>query len=658
MIASLALAAVAITGGTLATYTFDRQSPGYARLATGTFVGVTTLAFSGFLFALALGLNAASLALAAAAAGLPVLVLRSPTIRGAVGRDLGDARSGLVSRFRHPTRGCAVVALYAASIAVGVWLVADRTLYEVADGLYIGNVNNLGDLPYHLQITASFAYGANFPPQNPVFAGSGFSYHYAADFLAAMFVAAGATLREGMMIVTVALGAGLLTLVHRWTRDLTGSAIAARLAPLLLAFGGGLGWLFLLHEARVGEHGLLSAFAASDARYTIQNDGILRFGNPVTTLLIPQRGLLLGMGLAVIVFTLIWRHLDELAPGPRDPSGSRADLRRLVAQPRMLVAGVLTGLLPIVHIHTFAVVFGTAFLLGVFFRQWRDGRWRGWAVYVASAGLVAVPLLVWTARGSQAGLASFFGLELGWDHGANNPLWFWFLNTGAFIPLLVLAFAWRGNRPLLPRKLILYALPFMAWFIVPNVFRLAPWIWDNIKVLVYWWLGSVPLVALVLARLWERRLAAKAGAVALAFVLMTAGGLDVARATVGQGYQEFDRDGIAFAEMIRERTAPGSVILTAPTYNTPVFLTGRRVFMGYAGFIWANGLPFEERDRELRAIYAGEPGAEDTARRYGISYIVVGPQEVRDVTPNDAFLSRLPLVGQIGEYRLYRMAGQ
>jgi len=658
MIASLALAAVAIAGGTLATYAFDRQSPGYVRVATGTFIGMTAVAFAGFLFALAVGLNAASLALAAVVAGLPILVLRSSTIRGAAARDLRATRNGLASRLRHPTRGDAVLALYAASIAAGVWLVADRTLYEMADGLYIGNVNNLGDLPYHLQITASFAYGANFPPQNPVFSGSGFSYHYAADFLAAMFVAAGATLREGMLIVTVALGAGLLTLVHRWTRDLTGSAIAARLAPLLLVFGGGLGWLFLLEEARVGEHGLLAAFAASDARYTIQNDGILRFGNPVTTLLIPQRGLLLGMGLAVIVFTLIWHHLDEPAPVPRGPSGRRAALRRLVAQPRMLVAGVLTGLLPIVHIHTFAVVFGTAFLLGVLFRQWREGRWRGWAVYVVSAGLVAVPLLAWTARGSQAGLGSFFGLELGWDHGTNNPIWFWFVNTGAFIPLVVLAFAWRGDRPLLPRKLILYALPFMAWFFVPNVFRLAPWIWDNIKVLVYWWLGSVPLVALVLARLWEQRLLARVGAVALAFVLMTAGGLDVARSTVGQGYQEFDRDGIAFAAMIRERTAPGSVILTAPTYNTPVFLTGRRVFMGYAGYLWANGLPFVDRDRDLRAIYAGGPDAEDTARRYGISYIVAGPQEAREVAPNDAFLARLPLVGQVGEYRLYAMAGQ
>jgi hypothetical protein len=317
----------------------------------------------------------------------------------------------------------------------------------------------------------------------------------------------------------------------------------------------------------------------------------------------------------------------------------------------MLVAGVLTGILPMVHAHTFAVVLGTAFFLGLVFTQWRNGRWRAWAVYVVATLALAIPLLVWTARGSQASFSAFFGLEIGWDHGDHDPLWFWLTNTGVFIPLLVAAYAWQGRRPL-PRKLLLYSMPFLVWFVVPNFFRLAPWLWDNIKVLTYWWLGSVPIVALVLARLWASQRVARVGAVVLAIVLMGAGGLDILRASVGTAYQEFDRDGVAFAELIREQTPPTAVILTTPTYNTPVFLTGRRVFMGYAGFLWANGLPYVEREQDLRAIYAGEAGAEDLLARSGISYIVLGPQERREVAPNDAFLARFPVVIEVGEYRL------
>lgn len=651
---ALLLAAAAVLGGALASYGFDRESPAYARLATGCVVGMTTLAFAGFILALGLGMGPVTVLLAAFVTLLPAVLLRDAAVRAAIRHDAAEITSRVASGVRRPKIGGLVTAVYGLLIALGVWLVADHTFFETPEGLFIGNVNNLGDLPYHVQISASFAYGGNFPPENPVFSGSGFSYHYIADFLAAMYVAAGASLVQGMLILNVALGASLLVLVHRWTRTLTGSAVAARLAPLLLAFSGGLGWVILFDQARTGGQGLIGAFNSGD-RYTIQPDGLLRFGNAVTTLLIPQRGLLLGMGLAVIVFTLLWRQLDEPPPVSHAGSTPTRGLRRTwpPGGTRMFLAGVLTGILPIVHAHTFAVVLGTAFLLGVCFTQWRAGRWRAWVVYVIATVALALPILAWTARGSQASLASFFGIQLGWDHGNADPIWFWLTNTGLFIPILVAGLAWRGDGRL-PRKLLLYTLPFLAWFVIPNVFRLAPWLWDNIKVLSYWWLGSVPVVALVLARLWERRTAAKVAAVALAFVLMAAGALDVVRASVGPSYQEFDPDGIAFAEMIREKTPPTAVILTEPTYNTAVFLTGRRVFMGYAGFLWANGLPYVEREQQVHAIYMGDPSADDLLARNGIQYIVLGPQERADTTypPNQTYLAKFPVVAVSGEYQL------
>jgi hypothetical protein len=658
MIAPLLLASLAVIGGAVATYAFDREAPAYARLAMGAVLGLTLLAFAGFGLALLLDLTAPTLVLAALVTAVPFLTLRSRDRRVDIAADLAGTGRAIAAAFSRPTIRAAVTVLYGAAIAVGTWLVADRTLIATAEGLAINNVNNLGDLPYHLHITASFAYGGNFPPENPVFAGAGFSYHYIADFLAAMFVAAGSTLFGGMFLVTVVVGNALLALVHRWTREITGDAVAARIAPLLLVFSGGLGWVLLLEQARAGESGVLAAFLGSDARYTIQPDGLLRFGNAVTALLIPQRGLLLGMALAVVAFTLLWRSVD--APvGPDDPAaGWRARVRLALRDRRMLVAGVLTGILPIVHLHTFAVVFGTAFFLGLAFQGWRHGRWRGWVVYVVVTLAIALPLVAWTARGSRANLTSFFGLELGWDRGSHDPVTFWLANTGLFIPLLAVAYLWRGDRPVLSRKLLLYSLPFLAWFIIPNVVRLAPWLWDNIKVLTYWWLGAVPLVALVVARVWRARTTlSRIGAVGACLVLMGAGALDVGRATVGPSYRIFDRDAIALAEMVRERTGPDDVILTAPTYDSPIFLTGRRVFMGYAGFLWSNGLPYVEREEELRAIYAGDPSASDLIARNGIAYILLGPQERAGLAPDEAFLSRFPIAAEIGPYRLYRTRG-
>jgi hypothetical protein len=620
----------------------------------------------------------AALVIAVAVTLLPAIGLRGE-LRTRVREDLVAARSDWSETFRRivrerqVTRGDVFRVLYVGGLAFVLWSVADRTFFDLPDGLYIGNVNNLGDLPYHVQISASFAYGQNFPPQNPVYSGGGFSYHYMADFLAALPVAAGTSLREGMLLITLALGGSLLALIHRWARDITANAIAARLTPLIVMCSGGFGWLLLLDGARRGERGLIGAFLDTDARYTIENEGMFRFGNVVTTLIIPQRGLLLGLGIAVIVLTLLWQQLGADAPPPRagqagngDRSGPRrgpgrfAQLRRSVTgQPRMLAAGLLTGVLPIVHLHTFAVMLGTAFLFGLIFRQWREGRWRAWAVYVIAALVVALPVLAWTARGSQASLTAFIGIDVGWDHQTNGILQFWVANAGLFIPLLILAYVWDWEPPLLSRRLLLYSLPFLVWFIVPNVLRLAPWLWDNIKVLLFWWLGGAPVIALLLARLWERRgPASRVVAGALLVAVIGAGALDIARATIGPRiFREFDSDGIAFAETVKATTPPNAVILTAPSYNTPIFLTGRPIFMGYAGYLFANGLPYGDRERDLRAIYAGEPGAEDLLRTNAIRYILLGPQERSDVSPNDAFLSRFPVVAEVGEYRLLQVPG-
>lgn len=655
MIGALALLVVAVAGGWASTYWFDARSPLYARLATGTFIGLTTLAFVGFGLATVIGLSPLTAVVAALVAALPLLLLllTSPNRRDRAVEDLRLARRGVAETVARPTIAALVTVLYVGLVVAGVWIVSDRNFFAAADGLYIGNVNNLGDLPYHVQITTSFAYGDNYPPQNPVYAGSGFSYHYIADFLAATFVAAGASLVETMLIMNFVLLLGLFALVHRWVAELTGNQVAARIAPLLLAFSGGLGWLTLVDDARVGGDGLLSAFTDTDARYTIQ-DGIVRFGNAITTLLIPQRGLLLGMGLAVIIFTLLWRQLDASgAHGSGEATGWRAQLRAALRQRGMVVAGVLTGLLPIVHLHTAGVVLGTAFLLGLLFRQWREGRWRAWAGYVVATAVVALPVLFWTARGSQANPAAFVGVHVGWESGTHDPISFWLFNTGVFIPLLVIALAWQRDEPLVPRRLLLYTLPFVLWFLLPNFLRLAPWLWDNIKVLIYWWLGSIPVVALLLARLWEERLVGKLAAAGLALLLVFAGALDVARATVGPTYREFDTDGMTFADRIRNETPPTAVILTAPAWNTPVFLSGRPVFMAYTGFLFGNGLPYGERELEVRQIYAGAPEAPQLIDQHRISYVVLGPHERDLVAPNEEFIAGFPLAFEVGAYRLY-----
>ena len=104
-----------------------------------------------------------------------------------------------------------------------------------------------------------------------------------------------------------------------------------------------------------------------------------------------------------------------------------------------------------------------------------------------------------------------------------------------------------------------------------------------------------------------------------------------------------------------------ATILHAPTFNTPIFLTGRRSLMGYPDHIWSHGIEFGDRQREIERIYAGAPDAEALMSKYGVEYVVVGPQEYHEMEKqhlrvNDSFFMHYQLVGEIGEYRLYKIA--
>jgi hypothetical protein len=318
----------------------------------------------------------------------------------------------------------------------------------------------------------------------------------------------------------------------------------------------------------------------------------------------------------------------------------------------MIAAGFVAGLLPLVHAHSFVVVMAVGACICLLQQRWRD-----WFVFFLVASLIALPQMWWSTHNSAVDAAKFFAWEIGWDHGQDNPVWFWFKNTGLFIPLTIAALLWRDEKGrLVSGSQLIFLLPFTICFIVPNVLKMAPWIWDNIKVLFYWWLASAPLVALLLARLWRQGIVKRAIAVSLLACVTLAGGLDVAAIVLRSNeYGIFTAPGIQFAELIKREAPPQAVVIHAPVHNHPVFLTGRRSLMGYPGHVWTHGLEFGPRESEIRRVYAGAPDAAAILRKYGVDYAVVSPLEENLMNVNDQFFSSFQLVGEVGEYRLYKI---
>src|SRR5258708_6337805 len=631
MFAACLLLVIATLSGTLLTFLYDHTAPFPARVCMGACTGMALLAGAGFLFALWLGLGAASIGLAVLVMLLPVLLLLRDNFRALVTGEISTAVQSAFPASRRPNRRTVAYLLFYCGLTILLSAVFARAVYETPDGLFTGVSNNLGDLPFHLQVIASFAQGHNFPPQDPTFAGARFAYPFLADFLTAMLVQAGAGVISAMWIQNMMLALALVGMLQHWTLLLTRNRLAGLIAPVLVLFSGGLGWAWILQEVHNSGNGLIPLLGRLPHNYTIMDNSILRWGNSLTTLFVPQRSLLFGLPLALVAFCELWLAVSGVSDESVQKFSQPTETRRMIA------AGFLAGLLPLIHAHTFLVVMGVAVCLAALFAR----LWRGWLRFFAIAMVLALPQVLWLGRSGGVKMQSYLGWQPGWDHGNFNPVLFWLAGSGLFIPLLLLALLWRRPDFALPKRLLIFYSPFLFCFVVPNLIKLAPWIWDNIKVLFYWYVASAPLVALTLAR-WLKQKSfwrwIAAGALAS---MVLAGGLDVLRVVTGASEsQEFDSGGIAVEQVLSQQHFPPAVVFHAPTYNSPVFLTGRRSLLGYSGWMWSRGLNDSERRADIQRIYSGAPDAEALLRRYHVEYVLVGPAEVASMNVNRQFWSR------------------
>lgn len=638
MFAACLLLVIAASGGTLLTFLYA-VAPLPARLAMGTATGLPLLAAVGFLFTLWLGPGSTALVLAPIVMLLACAVLVSRPHREKIASQFRESFGAAAESLRRRSPMAIAYCLFYVVIALFLGWFFSYAMYETPQGMFTGVRNNLGDGPLHLQVISSFAQGKNFPPEDPTYAGVRFAYPFLVDFLTSMMVRAGAGILSAMWTQSIVVSLALVGMLHYWTLLLTRNRLAGLIAPVLVLFSGGVGWAWLFQDLHNSD-GLIPLLGHLPHDYTILDGGeILRWGNSLTTLFVPQRSILFGMPLAICVFVIWWRSIDQVS------SDGPVPLRR-----EMIAAGFFAGLLPLVHAHTFLVVMGVGACLALLFAR----LWKSWAAFFAVATLVALPQVRWLAGAGGVKLQSFVAWLPGWDHGPFPPVLFWLVNTGFFIPLLFIALFWNRPDLALPRQVLKYYAPFTLCFIVPNLIKVAPWIWDNIKVLFWWYVASSPLVAWVVARSLAQAKWRWLG-VGMLLGLTLAGALDVTRVLTGATeILEFAPQASAIAQEISRQATPRALVLHDPTYNSPVFLTGRRSLLGYPGWMWSRGLEYSQRQADIQRMYSGAPDAESLLKSYGVDYVLIGPAELGSLPVNLQFWSRYPTVTQAGPYRLYK----
>ena len=489
--------------------------------------------------------------------GVTMFAVRSGRERDAAGP---GARLGVVEVL-------ALAAFAALSLRQFGWLVFER------DGSLLTLLPyNYGDLPLHWTYIRHVAGGASFWPETPILTATRLRYPLGVDLLSAVLLQLGGSLTVLLPLMGLAGAAWTAVALNRWGGPF---AVAGFL------FSGGLAGLQALWTGQVFDY---QSSVAWKSLYL--------------ALFVPQRGYLLALPAGLL---LLWSWRERLLRG----------------EPGLAtwVEGLLWGILPLVHLHTFAFVslIGLVWTLG-------GGRWRAALPTLAVAFVPASFGVLEVTDGLRA--ASLVGWRPGWMIGGEGALVFLLLNFGLYLPLALAALVVAARRR--DREALLVLGPALAVFVLLFFVKVAPWEWDNTKVMLWCYLTSLPAIGtLVIARLHP-------GPRALAlFVLFFSGAISVVGASLGRGprlevLEKAEYDGVcrALAPLGRDER-----VATAQAHNHPVALCGQPVVAGYGGHIWSHGLDGTLVQARLGRLLAGQGDYRAEARALHARYVFWGSRE-------------------------------
>ena len=475
--------------------------------------------------------------------------------------------------------------------ALIIFLSFREVLHINSDGYFIGFKNNLGDLPLHMHFSSSFLFGDNFPPKSPFFSGIPLRYPFLCDFYSAVFWFATHQIEWAFEIPGMVLSFSLLILLYQWGSKLTSSRILGALVPFLFFFNGSMRWIY----------------DVEDYSNLIQEK--FNWLNVIYALLIPQRSLQFAFPMFILLISICLEAAKD-----KDSQ-------------KFLFLSLLAAFMPLFHGHSLIVLT----LLGGFFVLFYPSK--AWLWLLVPLFFFWLPQVLYLAQilGENVPEAkSFIRFNLGWQSDGFLIPWFWLKNTGPFIPMVILGFYLNYKQKLKNKMIYQLALGGLGLFVLGNLILFAPWEWDNIKIFIFWYLVSLPLVCMTLGwffrlpYLWSKLLVV----VFIGFLTLSSFfDLRSALFTTKENYNLFNPNQISLAEVLKEKLSKNSILLSEPTYNSPVVLTGRALFLGYLGHIWSHGYSAIKREKVIKHLAKGNPSVFEDLKKNNISHILFGPKE-------------------------------
>jgi hypothetical protein len=504
-----------------------------------------------------------------------------------------------------------------------------QMLRRTTEGLAAGTPIVWADWALHFCISSVFAFRplTQWFRFHPIYVGRKLDYPFVVDAISGLLIRCGVSYRLAFVVPSVFLTGLFLYALARLFRKERLNAWESVAAISILFLNGGMGFVGFLAKVNQPSSGL----------YSLWHEAGVQFGNTLLTEFLPQRAFLLGLPVTIFLILEITKRWEN-------------DFR-IGSQRSFFLLGMAAGSLILVHAHSLiALAIYSSLLLAM-----KPRLFLCWVPYEAGAVLVCLTWFVLFRRGVSGG--GFFEWVPGWMSGreSNNLNWvaFWFLNWGIFLPLSILATIRMGMGK---RPLVLFGF---VLFILCNLIKFQPWIWDNTKLFTYAYVClSIPIVAYLGHIFRKGGWMGKAGAGMCFTLLIATGVLDVGRA-VGQLDQPivlWSESELRLAEAFRGISSAQDLTLASTNHHHWIAsVSGRQIVLGYPGWLASYGIAYSKSLRDVGTIYAGGEAALALLKEYGIRFVVIGPFEREEFHLDQRFFDRFPVVLSDRENKIYRI---
>lgn len=511
---------------------------------------------------------------------------------------------------------------------------AKEMLQIKPNGWYVGQVNLYGDLVFHLGFINKFLETGKVLVESPIYAGSKPNYPIFVDFATAQ-IAKYTSIDWALFSTTFIAGLLAIYVARFFIKIFITNEKVVFLSLLLFFVNGGIGFIYFVEDFLKSGDNIVTFLLHMPGQYTdIKEKGYWWINNYLAYFL-PQRGFLFAFPVTLMVLTLLYYAVKKNKSA------------------YFLLAGLLSGTLPLIQAHSLFVIFlltAVYALVTVFTANDKKTVLTNWFIFAFTTAVIALPLFKSISSSDNA--LKYIRFEPGFTS-EENIIWFWLKNLGLFAPMLIASLIWiyKKNRYLF----ILYT-PFLLLFILSNIFVFQPWAFDNTKILIYWYFASCVIVGYFLYEEFftENGFKKVVGTLSV-FLMIFSGGLDLLRTfTPVTNYQIFSAADIKVANSVANLTPKNTTFITASNHNHPIpALTGRSALLGFHGWIWSHGLPYQQRADAISQIYLGGETASQLISQYRINYVTVGPQERAEFTINENYFSQFPEIYLAVGWNLY-----